>query len=280
MPNPIVDPLVDGHDESLDTEYVLVDATPEGVATVVLNRPDKKNAFNFEMIEQLSEAFETLHGAEGVRVVFVRAAGGAFSAGADLEWMAEAAELTEADNRADALGLAVMIKRLWDLPALTVALVEGPALGGGAGLVAACDMAVAVEGARFGFSEVKLGLLPAVISPYVVNAIGPRASRRLFATGQLFDAAEANRLGLVDEVVADAAALEAAATRIADEMRACAPDAVADCKALVADVFGREIDHGLMDETARRIARARVSEEGREGVRAFLARTRPSWAEE
>jgi len=279
MPNPITEPLVDGHDESLDTENVLVDATPEGVATVTLNRADKKNAFNFEMIEQLSEAFETLHGSEGVRVVFVRGAEGVFSAGADLEWMAEASELTEADNRADAMALAVMIKRLWDLPALTVALVEGPALGGGAGLVAACDMAIAAEGAQFGFSEVKLGLLPAVISPYVVNAIGPRAARRLFATGQGFDAAEARRLGLVDEVVPDAVALEAAAQRIAADMRACAPDAVALCKALVEDVAGREIDHGLMEETARRIAKARVSEEGREGVRAFLDRARPSWAE-
>jgi methylglutaconyl-CoA hydratase len=277
MTNPIAEPLVEGHDDDLDTGLVTVEATPEGLATVTLNRPERKNAFDAELIAALSETFETLQGAEGVRVVFIRGAGGMFSAGADLDWMREAAELTEADNRTDAMNLAKMLKRLWDLPQLTVALVEGGAFGGGVGLAAACDMAIAVEGARFSFSEVKLGLIPATISPYVVAAIGPRAARALFATARIFDAAEAQRLGLVSEVVADAAALDAAAARIGGEMMACAPGAVAESKLLVDEVYGKQIDHGIMEETSRRIARARVGEEGQEGVRAFLEGAQPSW---
>ncbi|HEY3695087.1 enoyl-CoA hydratase-related protein [Phenylobacterium sp.] len=280
MTNPIADPLVEGLDDDLDTGLVTVEATPEGLAVVTLNRPERRNAFDAELIAALSETFETLHGAEGVRVVFLRGAGGTFSAGADLQWMRDAAELTEADNRADAMAMARMLKRLWDLPALTVALVEGGAFGVGGGLAAACDMAVATEGARFSFSEVKLGLIPATVSPYVVAAIGPRAARALFATARVFGAAEAQALGLVSEVVADAAALDAAAERIGREMLDCAPGAVAEAKLLVDEVYGKQIDHGLMEETSRRIARARVGEEGQEGVRAFLDHARPSWAVE
>jgi methylglutaconyl-CoA hydratase len=171
-----------------------------------------------------------------------------------------------------------MLKQLWDLPALTVALVEGGAFGGGAGMAAACDLAIATAEAKFSFSEVKLGLIPATVSPYVVAAVGPRAARGLFATGQLFDADHALRIGLISEVVADAQALAAAQARISAEILACAPGAVADAKRLVSDVYAREIDHGLMEETAKRIAQARVSGEGQEGVRAFLERRKPDWA--
>jgi methylglutaconyl-CoA hydratase len=174
--------------------------------------------------------------------------------------------------------MAQMLKALWDLPALTVALVEGGAFGGGAGVAAACDLAVTTKDAKFSFSEVRLGLIPATVSPYVVAAIGPRAARGLFATGQVFDADHALRIGLVSEVVADKAALAAAHARIAREILACAPGAVADAKALVSDVFAEPIDHGLMQETAKRIAAARVGPEGQEGVRAFLERRKPSWA--
>jgi methylglutaconyl-CoA hydratase len=214
-----------------------------------------------------------------VRVIFLRGAGGTFSAGADLGWMKEAVDLPEGDNREDAMALAEMLKRLWDLPALTVALVEGGAYGGGAGLAAACDMAIAVKGAKFSFSEVRLGLIPGVVSPYVVGAVGPRVARALFASGQVFDADYAEKVGLVTEVVADAAALEAAQAKIAAETLACAPGAMADSKQLVNDVFARDIDHGLMELTAKRIAAARVGEEGQEGVRAFLERRKPRWAE-
>ena len=278
MTNPIADPLVEGPDSEIRPDLVTIEATPDGMATVTLNRPDRKNAFNDELIAALHEAFETLHGAEGVRVVFLRGAGGMFCAGADLDWMKAAVERTEADNRDDALQLARMLKSLWDIPALTVALVEGGGFGGGAGLVAACDLAVSTADARFTFSEVRLGLVAATISPYVVAAIGPRAARGLFATGRIFDAAHAEKIGLVTEVVADAASLDAARDRIGQEMMACAPGAVADSKRLVEDVAFKAIDHGLMEETAKRIARARVSEEGQEGVRAFLEKRKASWA--
>ena len=278
MPNPISDPLVENVIVD-DLSSVMLEATPEGVAVITLNRPEKKNAFDSTMIEGLTEAFETLQGADHVRVVFIRGAGGTFCAGADLEWMALAAEMTEDDNRSDAMTVATMFKSLADLPAVTVALVEGAALGGGAGLVAACDLAVAVDGARFAFSEVKLGLIPAMIAPYVVEAVGPRTARGLFVTARSFDAAYAERIGLVSEVAADAAGLAAAQERITAEVMAAAPGAVTDAKALARDVFGQPIEHALMVETARRLARRRVSEEGREGVAAFIARRKPSWTD-
>jgi methylglutaconyl-CoA hydratase len=181
MSDAIAEPLVE---LGVEPEgHVVLDASPSGEATVLLNRPERRNAFDALTIRALTEAFETLHAADHVRVVFLCGAGGAFSAGADLDWMRAAAEASVEDNRDDAMALARMLKALHDVPALTVALVEGPAYGGGAGLVAACDMAVAVRGATFAFSEVKLGLTPATISPYVVAAIGPRRSRMLFATG-------------------------------------------------------------------------------------------------
>ncbi|MDQ2859633.1 MAG: enoyl-CoA hydratase-related protein [Pseudomonadota bacterium] len=277
MTNPIADPLVEGVDTDSQSRLVLIEATAEGAATVTINRAAKKNAFNAEVIAALREAFETLEGADGVRVVFVTGAEGNFSAGADLEWMREAAGHTESDNRDDAMQLAIMLRHLHDLPALTVALVEGAAFGGGAGLVAACDLAVAARGARFAFSEVKLGLIAATVSPYVVAAIGRRRARGLLATGRAFDAEFARHIGLIDEVVEDAQGLAAAKLKIAGEIMACAPGAVADSKRLVDDVAGREIDHALMEETARRIARARAGEEGREGVAAFLERRSPGW---
>ena len=276
MPNPISDPLVENVIVD-DLSTVMLEATPEGVAVVTLNRPEKRNAFDTTMIEGLTEAFETLQGADHVRVVFIRGAGGTFCAGADLDWMALAAEMTEEDNRSDAMTVATMLKALADIPAVTVALVEGAALGGGAGLVAACDLAVALDGARFAFSEVKLGLIPAMISPYVVEAVGPRTARALFVTARSFDAAYAEKIGLVNEVAPDQAGLAAAQDRITAEVMAAAPGAVADAKALAREVAGRPIDHGLMVETARRLARRRVSDEGREGVAAFIARRKPSW---
>lgn len=277
MTNPIADPLVEVPDTDAESKLVHIEATPEGVATVTLDRALRRNAFNAELIAALHEAFETLQGAEGVRVVFLRGAGGTFSAGADLEWMRDAIDRTESDNRDDAYQMARMLKSLWDIPALTVALVEGGAFGGGAGLAAACDMAVATADAKFSFSEVRLGIIAATISPYVVAAVGPRQARGLFATGRLFDAAYAEKIGLVSEVVADAAELDAARDRIATDMMACAPGAVAESKRLVDDVAYQPIED-VMDETAKRIARIRISDEGQEGVRAFLEKRKPSWA--
>lgn len=278
MSNPIVDPLVEIVDTSSTTELVRIEATLEGAVTIVLDRPERRNAFNGDLISALEEALRTVAVAEGVRVVFLRGSGGTFSAGGDIDDMRRAAERTEGENREDALALAQMMKQLWDMPQMTVALVEGPAIGTGAGLAAACDLAVATADARFSFSEVKLGLFPSILAPYAVNAIGPRQARALFVTGRMFDAAFAERIGLVTEVVADAAALQVAHDRIAQEALACAPDAVAHAKRMVADVFGRRIDHELVEMTAHRIAAARVSEEGKEGVRAFLERRPPRWA--
>jgi methylglutaconyl-CoA hydratase len=278
MSNPIADPLVELPEISPTSDLVRIEATGAGAVTVTIDRPSAKNALNADLISALAEAFETLRGAEGVRVVFLRGAGGIFSAGADLEWMRAAADRTEADNREDAVAMAHMLKHLWDLPMLTVALVQGGAFGGGAGLVAACDLAIAVKDTRFSFSETRLGLIPATISPYVLQAIGPRAARGLFATAQVFDADHALRIGLITEVAADATALEAAHARVAKEILACAPDAVADAKQLIADIHGQAIDHGLMVETARRIAATRVGAEAQEGVSAFLEHRKPSWA--
>lgn len=276
MSNPIADPLVENLDTDTSSPFVRIEATKSGIATITIDSPKTRNAFDAEIIAALRQAFETMHGAQGVRVVFLRGAGGMFSAGANLDWMAAAAELSEGDNREDAMAMSMMLKTLWDIPALTVALIEGGAFGGGAGLAAACDIAIATEGTKFSFSEVRLGLLAATISPYVVRAIGPRQARSLFATGKVFDAAHAEKIGLVHEVVADDG-LDAAKARIAKEIKACAPGAVADSKQLVDDVFGHEIDHGLMEMTAKRIAHRRIGDEGREGVAAFRERRKPSW---
>ncbi|MBI1406951.1 MAG: enoyl-CoA hydratase/isomerase family protein [Caulobacter sp.] len=279
MTNPIADPLVEVPDTDTLSDLVRLEATPDGVATVTINRPDKRNAFNAEVIAALHQTFETLKDADGVRLVFLTGAGDAFSAGADLEWMRAATEWSESDNREDAMGLAVMLKSLFDLPQLTVALIDGPAFGGGAGLAAACDLAIATERSTFAFSEVKLGLTPATISPYVIRAIGARSARVLFATGHVFRAADALGFGLVQQVVADAAAFEPIRAGMAKASKDVAPGAVAAAKRLVDDMDGREITHSLMEDTARRIAARRVSEEGREGVLAFLERRKPGWAE-
>lgn len=263
---------------SLEPPPVLLDISPDGAALLTLNRPERRNAFDEIMIEALSEAFETLRAADHVRVLFLKGAGAAFCAGADLEWMRRQGAHTQEDNEADALALADMLRRLHALPMLTVALVQGGAFGGGAGLVAACDYAVATDGARFAFSEVRLGLTPATISPYVVAAIGPRAARALFATAMPFDARRALEIGLIHEIALDANDLARREERLADLAFAAAPGAVADAKALVDDVTGRPIDHALGQETARRIARRRASPEGVEGLSAFLEKRDPAWA--
>lgn len=278
MTNPIADPLVEVPDTDALSSLVELDASPSGVAVVTINRPDRKNAFNAEVVAALAEHFETLRDADGVRIVFLRGAGGAFSAGADLEWMKSATGFTRDENREDAMALAEMLLALRELPQLTVALVEGPAFGGGAGLVAACDYAVAVKDATFAFSEVKLGLVAATISPHVVAAIGPRRAKSLFATGRMFDAAFAEKIGLVDELVDAAADLDDAMERLSTEIMACAPGAVAKSKALVEDVTGVPIDDELLDLTARLIADQRLSDEGVEGVTAFLEKRKPGWA--
>ena len=277
--NAIAHPLVADPAPDADDNLARIDSTPDGAVFITINRPARKNAFDAATIAALREAFETLHGADHVRVVFLRGAGGTFCAGADLTWMRDAVDWSESDNRDDAMELARMLKALRDIPALTVAIVEGAAMGGGAGLVAACDMAVAVEGAKFAFSEVKLGLIPATIAPYVIEAVGARTARALFMTADGFDADAALAFGLVGYVLGSADEIDGFVADLADSMKACAPGAVGDAKRLVNDLAGEKIDHGLMEETARRIARARVSAEGQEGVRAFLDKRKPAWTE-
>lgn len=256
---------------------VLLDVSPEGLAVVLLNRPEKRNAFDEAMIASLADAFETLKGADHVRMVLLRGAGGHFSAGADIDWMKRQGDRDRADNEADALDLARMLKALHDLPQVTVALVQGAAMGGGAGLVAACDVGVAVKGASFRFSEVRLGLTPATISPYVIAAIGPRWANALFTTAESFDGEYAEKIGLTHYTVDDEAGLQAMAEHLAKLAFGAAPGAVADAKRLVRDVTGNRIDDGLLRETARRIAARRASDEGREGLAAFLGRRKASW---
>ena len=277
--NRIAHPMVAGADTDAVSDLVTIESTQDGAVFITINQPDKKNAFDARTIGALYQAFETLHGADHIRVVFVRGAGGTFSAGADLTWMAAAADWSESDNRSDAMGLAKMLKALHDIPALTVAIVEGAAMGGGAGIVAACDMAVAVRGTKFAFSEVKLGLIPATIAPYVIEAVGARRARALFLTANMFDADYAAHIGLVDAVVPDTAALDGFISQLSGTLAACAPGAMGEAKRLVHDVAHHKVDHSLMEDTAHRIARARVSKEGQEGVRAFLDKRKPRWAE-
>ena len=276
--NAIVNPLVPDAAPDANDDLVQIDSTTDGVVFITINRPEKRNAFDAATIAALFEAFETLHGADHVRVVFVRGAGGTFSAGGDLNWMRDAIDWSESDNRDDAMMLAKMLKALHDIPALTVALVEGAAMGGGAGIVCACDMAVAVEGSRFAFSEVKLGLIPGTIAPYVIEAVGPRRARQLFLTANIFDADYAAHAGIIDMVLPEGT-IDEFISMLTDSLTQNAPGAMGEAKRLVRDIAGRHIDHGLMEETAKRIARARVSDEGQEGVRAFLDKRAPRWAE-
>ncbi len=248
----------------------------EGIATLWLDRPDRHNAFDDGLIRELDDAIDILGKNRAVRVVILAGKGKSFSAGADLGWMRRMADASEADNEKGAADLAEMMHRLSSLAKPTVALVQGAALGGGVGLVAACDMAVAAADAVFALSEVRLGLIPSVISPYVIAAIGPRAAQRYFLTAERFDAVTAERLGLVHAVV-PAEQLWAEGRRLAALLVQNAPTAMAEAKRLIADVAGRPIDAALRTETARRIARLRAGAEAREGVSAFLEKRKPRW---
>jgi methylglutaconyl-CoA hydratase len=259
-------------------DQVIIERTGS-VATLWLNRPELHNAFDDHLIGEVGDALDALARDATVRVVLLAGKGKSFSAGADLAWMRRMAGYSEAENEADARALAGLLHRLDSLPKPTVALVQGAAMGGGVGLVAACDMAIAAEGAQFALSEVRLGLIPAVISPYVVAAIGLRATRRYALTAERFDAARAAALGLVDKVV-PAEALLAEGAALAAVLARNGPEAMADAKALIAHVAGRPIDVELRAETARRIARRRASAEGREGVAAFLEKRKPGWQAE
>ena len=247
-----------------------------GVVWLTLDRPEIHNAFDDRLIAELTKELEVLGADDGVRVLVLTGAGRSFSAGADLNWMRRTATYREAENLADARALAKLMQTLNELPKPTVARVNGAGLGGGTGLVACCDIVVASEQATFGTTEVRLGLIPSVIGPYVLVAIGSRQARRLMLTGERISAGEALRLGLVHEVVA-AEQLDGGIERIVGELLKNGPAALAAAKRLIRDLGGRPIDAALIDDTAQRIARLRATSEAREGVGAFLEKRPPAW---
>jgi methylglutaconyl-CoA hydratase len=276
MVEPITHKYVDVQDETSDPA-VRLSTTPDGVAVVLLSRPRRGNALNAADVAALTEAFQTLQGAEGVRVVFLRGGGGAFCLGSDPGLMREMLEMPEEDARLHSLQVGHMLQALHAIPALTVALVDGPAVGVGAGLVAACDMGVATRGSVFALAGARFGLSPGCLTPFVVAAVGPRTARRLFAWSHSFDAGEALRVGLIDEVVDDLDGLDAAQDRLAAEAMAAAPSAVDAAKRLVAHVSGRPLERSVLEDAARRYAQQSVSPDAREGVAAFLEDRNPSW---
>ena len=247
------------------------------VGIVTLNNPEKHNAFDDALIAELTAEFRSLDSNAAVRVIVLSAVGKSFSAGADLNWMKRMAGYSEAENLRDAMGLATLMRTLHGMTKPTIARVQGAAYGGGVGLVACCDIAVGTQGATFSLSETKLGLIPAVISPYVIAAIGERAAHRYFLSAERFDAAEAFRLGLLHELAPDDEAMDDRINDIATALLTCGPGAIAEAKQLIAAVSGQRIDDAVVDETAQRIARVRASTEGREGVAAFLEKRRASW---
>ena len=247
-----------------------------GVETVTLNRPDVRNAFNDEVIAELTAVFLEIGKREEVRCVVLAGNGPAFCAGADLNWMKRMAGYTREENIEDASALARLLEVIWRCPQPTIARVHGDAYAGGTGLVAVCDMAVAVDTAVFCLSEVKLGLIPATISPYVIRAMGPRAAHRYFLTAERFGAAEAHRIGFVHEVV-KADALDAKVAEMAGALVQAGPHAVKACKRLLHEVAGHDITAGLVRRTVEGIADIRASDEGREGVQSFLGKRKPDW---
>jgi methylglutaconyl-CoA hydratase len=247
------------------------------IARITLNRPAVRNAFNDEVIAELKAAFEAVGQRDDVRAVVLAAVGPAFCAGADLNWMRRMADYSRDENIADAGQLAAMLQAIYACPKPTIAAVQGDVFAGGMGLVAACDMAVSVDTATYCLSEVKLGLIPATISPYVIRAMGTRAAHRYFLTAERFSAAEAHRIGFVHELVNSPDALATKVDELAQALASASPAAVRACKKLVQDVAERDINAALIAATVDSIADIRASDEGREGVMSFLQKRKPSW---
>lgn len=248
----------------------------QGVAVIWLNRPDVRNAMSAELIAELTDAVGTAADDPDVRAIVLAGRGTAFCAGADLNWMKQAAGYGPAENEADALKLAALFRRIAEAPKPTVARVHGPAYAGGLGLVTACDIAVASFDAKFCLTEVRIGLIPAMISPYVIRAMGPRIASRYFLSAEVLDAGDGYRLGLVQELV-PTEALDDAVNEMLGHLLQGGPRALAETKRLIREVANRPIDDTLVADTAQRIAQARASEEGREGIASFLEKRKPGW---
>jgi methylglutaconyl-CoA hydratase len=255
---------------------MLLHENRNGVAWVTLNRPEVRNAFDDALISGLRKAFDDIGGDPSVRAMVLSGNGPAFCAGADLNWMKRMAGYTYEQNRADAQALADMLAALDRMPKPTIARVHGPAFAGGTGLVAACDIAVGTPEAKFCFSEAKLGLSPATISPHVMRAIGERAARRYFLTAEVFDGKEAERIGLLT-CLAEKDCLDKTIEDLLTHLLAGGPEAMKKIKDLIRAVAGRPVDDALAAETAKRIAEIRVSPEGKEGIASFLEKRKPSW---
>lgn len=256
---------------------VSIEIEREGpVAFIWLNRPEVHNAFDRDLIDALSTAFRELGADADVRVIVLAGRGRSFSAGADVEWMKQQGLASPEKNNEDAMRLAEMFQAIAVCPKPTVARVHGAAIGGGMGLICACDIAVGSADAIFATSEVRLGLTPATIAPYVVRAMGPRHARRYFQTGERFDPATAQRIGVLHEVV-EADALDGRVRKLSEALLAGAPQAQKEAKELVDFVADRSIDTGLMQQTAQKIAARRATDEAAEGLSAFLGKRRAAW---
>jgi methylglutaconyl-CoA hydratase len=251
--------------------------TDAGVGIITLNRPEKHNAFDAELITELAQAIELMTQDEAVRVIVLSSAGKSFCAGADLDWMRRAADYSTAENLREARQLADMLHRLKACPKPVIARVQGSAYGGGVGLLACCDIVIATAEAQFVLSEVRLGLIPATIGPHVVAAIGERHARRYMLTAERFSAREAYRIGLVHELVMDVEALDNAVGELVDALLKNGPVALSECKTLIAEIAGQPLTDELVEDTAQRITRLRASAEGREGMSAFLQKRKPNW---
>ena len=261
------------------TETSLLVAKDErGVATVTLNRPDVRNAFNTELISAIETTITELDTDPTVRVIILTGAGKAFSAGADLNMMSEVAKFSDAENVAEGTRLASMLFTLYQCPKPIIAKVNGPAMGGGLGLIATSDIAVGVDTAFFAFSEARLGITPATISPFVLKAIGPQAASRYFLTGERFSAETGEAMGLLHEVTSYEFLDEAVET-IVESLLASGPNAQAEAKALIRDFAGKPITQAIMTDAAHRIAKVRASDEGQEGLSAFLEKRAPNWVD-
>lgn len=246
------------------------------VATVTLNRPDVRNAFNSEVIVEMTQVFNALGSRDDVRCIVLAATGKAFCAGADLNWMRSMADYSYAQNLEDAGRLAEMLRTIYECPKPTIAKIQGDAYAGGTGLVAVCDIAVSVDTAQFCLSEARLGLVPSTISPYVTRAMGARAAHRYFLTAERFDASTAHRIGFVHEVV-PAIELDSQVATLAKTLVNNGPTAVGLCKKLVQDVADQAITPALIQMTIASIADVRISTEGREGLQSFLQKRPPNW---
>ncbi|TGN39204.1 enoyl-CoA hydratase/isomerase family protein [Marinobacter confluentis] len=262
------------------TPAVVLNQRTRGVTEVVLNYPEKRNAFDDLIIRRLIDALEQVARDENTRVVIVRSEGKHFSAGADLSWMRRMAGNSREENLADARQLARLMSTLNQLPKPVIGLVQGAAFGGAVGLAACCDMVLATDNATFCLSEVKLGLIPATISPYVVRAIGERQARRYFLTAEVFTAAKAQELGLVHILCEDADALQSRCDELIEQLMMNGPSALAASKELIFAVSHQPITPELIEDTSKRIASIRVSDEGQEGLNAFLEKRNARWMPE